>query len=78
MNLRRSTRPGGRTDQEVEGHRRAEDQRVLLAGKRAQQSREVFLNNLSRCERVTVERWKARATWAHCQEFAASFQQEQA
>jgi cardiolipin synthase A/B len=49
-----------------------------LNGELAEQLRKLFFDDLSGCERVTIERWRKRGAWAHCQEFAASFLQEQA
>jgi len=44
----------------------------------AEQLRRTFFDDLRGCERVTIERWRRRGVWAHCQEFVASFLQEQA
>ena len=44
----------------------------------AEQLRDVFLDDLSGCERVVVERWRRRGAWARAQEFVAAFLQEQA
>ena len=44
----------------------------------AEQLRHMFDDDLSGCERNTVERWSTRGAWARGQEFAASFLQEQA
>ena len=38
----------------------------------------VFLADLGGCERMTIERWRARGGWARAQEFIAAFLQEQA
>ena len=38
----------------------------------------IFLDDLAGCERVTLERWTRRGTWARAQKFVASFLQEQA
>ena len=44
----------------------------------AEQLRDVFLDDLSGCERVVAERWRRRGAWARAQEFVAAFLQEQA
>lgn len=44
----------------------------------AEQLHRIFLDDLSGCQRVTVERWRARGAWDRCQELAAAFLQEQA
>jgi cardiolipin synthase len=38
----------------------------------------VFVDDLSGCERVTIERWRRRGLWARAQELVAAFLQEQA
>jgi cardiolipin synthase len=38
----------------------------------------IFLDDLSGCERMTLERWSRRGAWPRAQEFVASFLQEQA
>jgi cardiolipin synthase len=38
---------------------------------------QIFLDDLSGCDRVTVHAWRHRGPWARVQEFAASFFQEQ-
>jgi cardiolipin synthase len=38
----------------------------------------VFTDDLSGCERLTLERWSRRGVWARLQEFVAAFLQEQA
>ena len=44
----------------------------------AEQLRQSFEEDLSGCDRLTLERWQARGPWARCQEFVAAFLQEQA
>jgi len=44
----------------------------------AGQLRATFLDDLTGCERVTVERWRKRGAWARAQEIVAAFLQEQA
>ena len=44
----------------------------------AGQLHDVFLDDLERAERLTIERWTNRGVWARAQEFVASFLQEQA
>src|SRR5688572_16891817 len=38
----------------------------------------IFIDDLSGCERVTIERWRRRGLWARIQELVAAFLQEQA
>jgi cardiolipin synthase len=40
--------------------------------------REFFLDDLTGCERVTMERWRRRGIWPRAQELVAAFLQEQA
>jgi cardiolipin synthase len=44
----------------------------------ASQLHQVFEDDLLGCRRVTIEEWRRRGVWARCQEFVASFLQEQA
>jgi len=44
----------------------------------AEELHEVFLDDLSGCERVTVGQWRRRGVWTRAQEFVAAFLQEQA
>ena len=44
----------------------------------AEQLHDVFADDLSGCEQVTLERWRRRGAWARVQEVAAAFLQEQA
>jgi cardiolipin synthase len=44
----------------------------------AEKLHDVFLDDVSGCQRVTVERWRQRGAWARTQEFVAAFLQEQA
>src|SRR4029453_13613767 len=44
----------------------------------AEDLHDVFLGDLSGCERVTLERWRRRSLSARAQEFVAAFLQEQA
>ena len=44
----------------------------------AERLRATFLDDLSGCERVTLERWRKRGAWARAQEILAAFLQEQA
>ena len=44
----------------------------------AQQLHDIFLDDLSGCERVTMDAWTRRGVWSRAQELVASFLQEQA
>jgi cardiolipin synthase A/B len=44
----------------------------------AKRLHDIFLDDLSGCERLTIEKWSQRGGWARAQEFVASFLQEQA
>lgn len=39
---------------------------------------DIFVDDLSGCERVTIERWRRRGVWVRTQELVAAFLQEQA
>jgi cardiolipin synthase len=50
----------------------------FLDSRLAAQLNRFFEEDLSGCQRMTLQRWRQRGWWARCQEFVASFLQEQA
>ena len=55
-----------------------EESNVCFFDKRlAQELHDVFLEDLSGCERVTYDQWRRRGLWTRAQEFVAAFLQEQ-